>query len=153
MVYGIISSLDNTATKEVLKSKKIRKERLFYNDQLNVLLRVLVSGDVVYVMSVNRFMNLIQLREVSDVCFQRGISLRFIEQPYLNVRKGKYWRDSVLCLTERMLQLERDERDGMQQSSRFNDEQWCYVRQRMEGMNLEILAQIFSCDGIMKRGS
>ena len=153
MVYGIISSLDHTATREVLQSKKIRKERMFYNDQLNVLLRVLVSGDVVYVMSVNRFMNLIQLREVSDVCFQRGISLRFIEQPYLNIRKGKYWRDSVFWLTERMLQLDRCARDGMQQKSRFNDEQWCYARQCMERMNLEILAQIFSSDGILKRGS
>ena len=153
MVYGIISSLDNTATREVLQSKKIRKERMFYNDQLNVLLRVLVSGDVVYVMSVNRFMNLIQLREVSDVCFQRGISLRFIEQPYLNIRKGKHWRDSVLCLTGRMLQLERCARDGMEKSSRFNEEQRCYARQCMERMNLEILAQIFSSDGILKRGS
>ncbi len=153
MVYGIVSSLDDAGTKTVFQSKKIRNERVFYFNQLNALREMLVSGDVVYVMSVNRFLNLSQVCGVAEFCFQRGISLRFIEQPYLNVGNGKCWRKSVICLTERMLELERCVRDGMQQRFQFNEEQWSYVRKCIERMSLEILAQIFSSDGILKRGS
>ncbi len=153
MVYGIISSLDDAGTKTVFQSKKIRNERVFYFNQLNALREMLVSGDVVYVMSVNRFLNLSQVCGVAEFCFQRGISLRFIEQPYLNVGNGKCWRKSVICLTDRMLQLEKYAENRMQQVFRFNSEQWEYMSRCIERMSLEILAQIFSSDGIMKRGS
>ena len=55
MVYGIISQLDDAATKAFFRSKKVAEENVAYSTQLSVLVKMLKSGDVVYVVSVNRF--------------------------------------------------------------------------------------------------
>lgn len=56
MFYGIISQLDNDGTFEVFRSKKVNKDSIVHVNFLSRLGSVLKSGDVVYVMSVNRFL-------------------------------------------------------------------------------------------------
>lgn len=73
-------------------------------------------------MSAKRFLRVGQVLSFGRLCMSRGVSLRFIAQPYLDITVGKHWKPAVINQMTRM-------------------------------MNIEILAQTFANDGLMKRGS
>lgn len=153
MFYGIISMQDDATSKAVLQSKHIASDRIYYNTNLNVLANQLRSGDVVWIISVNRFINLSQLKAFAEFCHEKGAGLRFVSQSYLDIWNGHCWRNSFIQLTDRMIMLEQCVKGKMRQGLRLTDEEWGYVYRCLEAVTLEILAQIFSSDGILKRGS
>ena len=59
MIYGFISSLDDETTKVFFRSKKIRGNNIYNARSLGALTAVLESGDVVYIVSCNRFVLLL----------------------------------------------------------------------------------------------
>lgn len=152
MNYGIISALDDETTKYVFRGKKIIENQMIPSYKIGEAVKQLHKGDVVYVMSVNRFNSVSHLLVIGRICVQRGVSLRFIAQPYLDITNGKYWRDAVLWQMENMHAIEMHAKGKLQQCMRMNNEGWELVYRCIEIMNLEILAHTFSPDGILKRG-
>ena len=59
MIYGFISSLDDETTKVFFRSKKIRGNNIYNAGSLGALTAVLENGDVVYIVSCNRFVLLL----------------------------------------------------------------------------------------------
>lgn len=96
MVYGIVSNLDTTNTLEVFYSNKINENNIVHINHLGNLGGILKSGDVVYVMSANRFLRVGQVLSFGRLCMSKGVSLRFITQPYLDITTGKHWKPAVI---------------------------------------------------------
>ena len=55
MIYGIVSQVDDATTRAYFKNKRVPDANVVHIVQLPSLLQVLKSGDVVFVVSVNRF--------------------------------------------------------------------------------------------------
>lgn len=153
MNYGLISALDDETTKYVFRGKRITENQIIPNYEIGEAVKSLHKGDVVYVISVNRFNSVSHLLVIGRLCMQKGVSLRFIAQPYLDLANGKCWKDSVLWQMEYMHSIEMRAKSKLQQCMQMNREGWETVYRCIEIMNLEILAHMFSPDGILKRGN
>ena len=153
MVYGIISDLDNVTTAELFNSKKIKEEHIIHINFLQSLKGILRTGDVVYVMSVNRFLSVAQCLCFGRICASMGVSLRFILQPYLDISMNKPWKPYVVNYMTKMMYLERSAIGRMSSACKYTNEHWEYLCRTFEMMDVELLAHTFSNDGLMKRGS
>lgn len=153
MVYGIVSQLDDATTKAFFRSKKVADANVVFSTQLSVLVKVLKSGDIVYVVSVNRFGTVSQFLNFGRFCMANGVSLHVLAQPYLDLVSGKHWKPAVMSQMMKMVEIERRATGKMSQGFRMTNEQWEYVYRCFEIMNLEVLAYTFSADGVLKRGS
>lgn len=120
---------------------------------LSVLVKVLKSGDIVYVVSVNRFGTVSQFLNFGRFCMANGVSLHVLAQPYLDLVSGKHWKPAVMSQMMKMVEIERRAIGKMSQGFRMTNEQWEYLYRCFEIMNLEVLAYTFSADGVLKRGS
>ena len=152
MHYGMISALDDETTKYVFRGKKIKEDQIVPNYKIGQLVQHLHKGDVIYVISVNRFNSVAQLMSIGRFCMEKGVALRFVAQPYFDIGDGKYWRDAVLWQMETMKSIELMAKGRLQQCMQMNAEGWDTVYRCLEVMNLEILAHTFSPNGILHRG-
>ena len=153
MVYGIISHLDDETTRVFFKNKKVQDANMVYSNQLPALVKMLKSGDVVYVVSVNRFISVSQFMIFGKICMANGVSLHLLAQPCLDISSGRHWKLVYLNQMEWMVEMERRAIGSMAQGFRMTNEQWDYVYRCFGVMNLEVLAHTFSTDGVLKRGS
>lgn len=153
MIYGIISNLDDATTSAYFRNKKVTEERIFHTNQLSTLLSVLRSGDVVHVVHINRFATVSQFLVFGRFCMSNGVSLHVLAQPYLDLGNGRQWREAVIRQMMRMVEVERQAKAHMVRGFKMGNEQWDYVYNCFERMNIESLAGIFDADGILKRGS
>lgn len=153
MVYGIISQLDDKTTLDFFQSKRVAKENIVHINFLPKLIQVLNTDDVVYVISVNRFTTVSLFMNFGKFCMQHGVTLHLLAQPYLDLCSGKHWKPSTIRQMTQMVEVERRATAKMAQGFQMTKEQWEYVYRCFEIMNLEILAQMFSPDGVLKRGN
>ena len=135
------------------RSKKIRVNNIYNAGSLDELTSVLQSGDVVYTVSCNRFSSMRQGYTVARFCHERGIIRHFVAEPYLDIGNGKQWRPAVAKVIASMVESEQRAKGMMAQGFKMSDSQWEYAYRCFELMNLDILAHLFSADGVLKRGS
>ena len=153
MNYGIISRLDDDTTTAVFKSKRIPADNIVAINQLDRLAQVLKAEDVVYVISVNRFFSVAQLLSFAQLCQTREVTVHLVAQPYLDFGNGKHWKTSVRNLLGMMQKIEYSVKTQMTQQMNLTRAQWDCIYRGLEIMNLEILARIFSADGLLRRGN
>ena len=72
MVYGIVSQVDNATTRAYFKNKRVPDVNVVYITQLASLVQMLKSGDVVFVVSVNRFASVSQFSGLESSVCQMG---------------------------------------------------------------------------------
>lgn len=65
---------------------------------------------------------------------------------------GKQWRPAVAKVIDSMAESEQKAKGMMAQGFKMSDSQWEYAYRCFEMMNLDILAHLFSTDGVLKRG-
>ena len=82
-----------------------------------------------------------------------GVSLHVLAQPYLDLGNGKHWKPASMNQMMKMVEIERQANGKMAQGFRMTNEQWDYVYRCFELMNLDILAHMFSANGVLKRVS
>lgn len=151
MLYGFISKLDDETTKIIYRNKKIPSENVYHTGRMAMLGQVLKSGDVVYVISCTRFASVGQVYAFAKLCYERGASLQFIAEPYLNIGNGKQWRPAVYEAVQSMMESEYNAKHRLYQGFKMSKEQYDYLYQCVELMNVEILSNLFSSDGVYKR--
>ena len=64
--------------------------------KLDLLVSRLNFGDTIIYISVDRFLSVSQYVVFSEKVLNAGVSLRIMEQPYLDIGNGKHWRSSVV---------------------------------------------------------
>ena len=94
-----------------------------------------------------------QVYTFARFCHERGIVLHFVAEPYLDIGNGKQWRPAVAKVIASMVESEQKAKVMMAQGFKMSDSQWEYTYRCFEMMNLDILAHLFSADGVLKRGS
>lgn len=147
MVYGIVSQLDSMTTWELFRSKKVSEDNIIHSNFIPNLVKQLKHGDVVYVMSVNRFYSISQFLGFGKCCMSKGVTLRVIAQPQLDLGSKKAWKASTINLMNRIVYIERQAMARMSQVSKYTNEYWNYLCRTFEIMSLEVLAQTFANDG------
>lgn len=95
MIYGIISQKDNQTSLAYFKSKKISQGNLATSDRLQQLVNVLSAGDVLYVVSVDRFPSVNAFVTFAGIVLKTGASMKILEQPYLDIGNGKHYKASI----------------------------------------------------------
>ena len=104
MFYGIISQADDATTRAYFKNKRVPDANVVHIIQLPSLMQMLKSGDVVFVVSVNRFWSVNQFLQFGKFCMANGISLHLLAQSYLALGNGKHWKPSVMSQMMRMVE-------------------------------------------------
>ena len=66
---------------------------------------------------------------------------------------GKQWRPAVAKVIASMVESEQKAKGMMAQGFKMGDSQWEYAYRCFELMKLDILAHLFSADGVLKYGS
>lgn len=150
MVYGLVSQLDDENSFVFFRTKKIPQENIIHRQNLSQLLNRVKSGDTVYCISVNRFNSVNQLGVVARFCMDRDVAMHFMAQPYLDIGNGKHWKRAIVKQIEYIVFLERNAKAHLSKGMRMNDDMWNYLITTLEVMNLEMVAQTFSADGIMR---
>ena len=92
-----------------------------------------------------------QVYTFARFCHERGIVLHFVAEPYLDIGNGKQWRPAVAKVIASMVESEQKAKGMMAQGFKMSDSQWEYTYRCFELMNLDILAHLFSADGVLKR--
>ncbi len=152
MIYAVVSNDDkNAVSMEFFSSKKIPLRNMHSVGSLNVLAEQLVLGDVVWVVDVNRFGSVITYWNFYQICKQKGVSIKFLANPYLNYAKDKRLKGSYEKLIVYMISVEQKITNDICRA--FNDVNVTEVQRYSGCISVNILGQIFSTDGILKRTS
>lgn len=154
MIYGIYDDrMDTETTISWMRSKKVSKGAMVSTTDTPKLIPNLAAGDVVYCAGIDHFVSMARLYDVCSMIYKRNASIRFLAQPYLDLGNGKQWKPSVVRDIQSRIQTEAEYVNLLLRKLQLNGEWSWYVRQLIAAMNLRMLAQTYSSDGILKRGS
>lgn len=152
MTYGIVSDKDDKTSFSYLKSKKVADTNIVPVTRLEVLVSRVVAGDSIYVISVNRFPSVTRFLVLAEAVLHAGVSLRILEQPYLEVGNGKHFRPAVAEHLNTLVCLERSCVRRLVSTFSFNLSGKDYVADSIAEITVGILAKTYSSDGILHRG-
>lgn len=152
MNYAIVSEKDDKTGFAYLKSKKVPDVNVVHVSRLDVLLARVVAGDIIYVISVNRFPSVSRFLAFAEAVLQEGVSLRILEQPYLEVGNGKHFRPAVAEHLRVLVYLERSNAQRLISTFSFNASGKDYAADCIADITVGILAKTYSSDGILHRG-
>ena len=153
MVYGIVSDKDNQTSIAYLKNKKVSNQNIVNVARIGQLLGVLQQGDVIHVVSVDRFPSVSAFVAFANAILKLGASLRILDNPYLDVGNGKHYRSSVSEHLKMLSELERMNGNRLLNALRLNETGKNYVSGCVTDITVGILAKTYSSDGILHRGS
>ena len=152
MTYGIVSEKDDKTSLSYLKSKKVADANIIHCSRLDVLSSRFVAGDIIYVISVDRFPSVTRFVVFAEAVLHAGVSLRIMEQPYLDVGNGKHFRPAVAEYLSTLVYLERNNVQRLFSAFTFNMAGKDYVADCIANVTVGILAKTYSSDGILHRG-
>ena len=140
MVYGIVSEKDNETTRTVFRSKKIADTDIYPVTKLDLLVSRLKFGDTIICISVDRFLSVSQYVVFSEKVLNAGVSIRIMEQPYLDIGNGKHWRSSVVSHLHTLVHAENVMINRLYSALELTDKGKYYVSRCVTDMSIGILA-------------
>ena len=152
MVYGIISAKDNNTSLAFFKSKKVSQGNLVTADRLQQLANTLRAGDVVYVVSVDRFPSVNAFVMFAGIILKTGASMKILEQPYLDIGNGRYYKASAEEHLKVLAGLESANVSRLIGALKLTDAGKDYVIHCVTDITIGILAKTYASDGILHRG-
>lgn len=153
MVYAIISEKDNQTSLAYFKSKKIPQGNFVPVSKLQHLVQVLGSGDVVFVVSVDRFPSVRTFVTFADAVLRTGASMKILEQSYLDVGNGKHYRPCVKDHLNTLVALEQGIGGRLVSSMKLNSNGNRLVYLGVTSITVGVLAKTYASDGILHRGN
>ena len=153
MVYGIVSAKDNQTSLAYFKSKKVSQGNLVSADRLQQLANVLSAGDVIYVVSVDRFPSVNAFVTFAGIVLKTGASMKILEQSYLDIGNGKHYKASVEEHLKVLAGLESVNISRLISTLKLTDAGKEYVIRCVTDISIGILAKTYASDGIFHRGS
>lgn len=143
----------NTASIAYLKNKKVSNQNIVNVARIGQLLGGLQPGDVIHVVSVNRFPSVSAFVAFANAILKLGASLRILDNPCLDVGNRKIYRASVSEHLKMLAELERMHGNRLLNALRLNEAGKNYVSGCVTDITVGILAKTYSSDGILHRGS
>jgi len=153
MIYGIISIKDNQTSLAYFKSKKVSQGNLVTADRLQKLANVLTAGDVIHVVSVDRFPSVNAFVIFVGIVFKTGASLKILDQPYLDVGNGKHYKASIEEHLKVLVGVESANINRLVSAFKLTEAGKEYVIRCVTDISLGVLAKTYASDGILHRGS
>ena len=153
MVFGIISQKDNQTSIAFFKSKKVSSSNLVTADRLKKLGNVITAGDVVHVVSVDRFLSVNDFVIFAGIVLRSGASMKILEQPYLDIGNGKHYKASIEEHLNVLARLESANVSRLLGLMQLTDAGREYVIRCVTDISLGILANTYGSDGILHRGN
>ena len=142
---AIVSGLRfNETTRTVFRSKKITDNQIYFVSQLRVVVERLQSDDIIYCISVDRFLRVSQYVVFCEKVLHARASLRCLEQPYLDIGNGRHWRSSVVSQLNTMVRAEGVTANRLCSVMELTDKGRNYVSRCMVDMSITILAKTYS---------
>ena len=152
MVYGIISAKDNQTSLAFFKSKKVSQSNVVTDDKLQKLANVITAGDVIHVVSVDRFPSANAFVTFAGIVLKTGASMKILEQPYLDIGNGKHYKASVEEHLKVLSELESVNVSRLIGALKLTDAGKEYVIRCVTDISIGILAKTYASDGILHRG-
>ena len=153
MVYGIISAKDNQTSLAYFKSKKVSQGNLVTADRLKQLANILSAGDVVHVISVDRFPSVNAFVTFAGIVLKTGASMKILDQPYLDIGNGKHYKASIEEHLKVLAGLESANVNRLVYALKLNGAGNQLLYQCVTDISLGILAKTYASDGVLHRGS
>lgn len=153
MVYGIISAKDNQTSLAYFKSKKVSQGNMVTADRLQQVANVLSAGDVIHVVSVDRFPSVGVFFNFTKVVLKLGASIKILEQPYLDIGNGKHYKASIEAHLKVLAGLESANVNRLVTALKLTDAGKEYVIRCVTDISLGMLAKTYASDGILHRGN
>lgn len=153
MVYGIVSAKDNQTSLAYFKSKKVPQSNLVTADRLKELANILSAGDVVHVVSVDRFSSVNAFVTFAGIVLKTGASMKILEQPYLDIGNGKHYKSSIEEHLNVLAGLESANANRLLGTLQLTNSGKEYVIRCVTGISLGILAKTYASDGILHRSA
>ena len=152
MVYGIISVKDNNTSLAFFRSKKVSQGNLVTADKLQQLANVITAGDVVHVVSVNRFPSVNVFVTFAGIVLKTGASMKILEQTYLDIGNGRHYKASVEEHLNVLAGVESANVSRLIGALKLTDGGKEYVIRCVTDITIGILAKAYASDGILHRG-
>lgn len=122
-------------------------------DRLQQLANTLRAGDVVYVISVDRFPSVNAFVMFAVIVLKTGACMKILEQPYLDIGNGKHYKASVEAHLNVLAGLESANASRLIGALKLTDSGKDYVSRCIKDITIGILAKTYVSDGILHRGS
>lgn len=152
MYYGVISDAMTQTELTVMKAKKISVKNIYCVSKCGLLEERLEIGDKVTIVGIEIFDSILQFVSFAKMIATYGANLQIIEQPYLQLRNGKYWKSAIvkdvdyrMALESRMLNATTHKGINMDRNTKI------ILANNFAKLNLHIMAKTYSADGILKR--
>lgn len=153
MMYAIISEKNGQTSLAYFKGKKIPQGNYVPVSRLQRLVKVLNVGDVVHVISTDRFPSAGVFMAFADAVLKAGASMKIMEQPYLNIGNGKHYKASVEEHLRVLVRLESANGNRLLGSLKLTATGKDYVARCVTDITVGILAKTYASDGILHRGN
>lgn len=153
MMYAIISEKDGQTSLVYFKGKKIAQSNYVPVSRLQQLVKALNAGDVVHVISTDRFPSAGVFMAFADAVLKAGASMKIMEQPYLDIGNGKHYKASVEEHLRVLVRLESANINRLVSTFKLNTAGNQYVYRCITDITAGILAKTYASDGIMHRGN
>ena len=153
MVYGIISQKDNQTSLAYFKSKKVSQSNLVNADRLQQLANVITAGDVIHVVSVDRFLSVNTFVTFAGIVLKTGASMKILDQPYLDIGNGKHYKTSIEEHLKVLAGLESVDTERLLKALKLTNTGKEYVIRCMTNVTIGILTKTYASDGILHRGA
>lgn len=153
MVYGIISAKDNQTSLAYFKSKKVSQGNMVTADRLQQVANVLSAGDVIHVVSVDRFPSVNAFVIFAGIILKTGASMRILEQPYLDIGNGKHYKASIEAHLQVLAGVESANANRIVTALKLTDAGKEYVIRCVTDISLGMLAKTYASDGVLRRGN
>lgn len=150
MTYAIVTEVDmNALAMQFFQSKKIPEKNLCPMNNVKGLVQVLAQGDTVWVLDVDRFGSVIVFWEFYQICRQKGVTVKFLANPYLNTGDGKKLKVSQEKFIQYLISVEHKIYADICRAFRNADA--TEVQKYAGHIAVNTLAEVFSTEGILKR--
>ena len=152
MLFGVYAYGNVEMKREVLRGRKIKETELIHLSEVNKLFQRLSANDTVIVYTVKDFASVTMFsRFVSEVT-KRGVSVKFINEHYLDVGNGKVWKDSVQAHINAMIGVEQYCYERLSRGLKLNKAASEFLADIIGGCSVSALSIAFCNDGILRRG-
>ena len=152
MNYGMVSNAVLPPEIAIMRGRRILQNNIYAIADCEMLVSRLRRGDTITVSGIEIFASIAQFVMFARAVVTSGANLKILEQPYLEVGNGKYWRDAIVRDIDYRMVLEKEMMNALLHKVNMNNSVRVNIAQHIAKFDLAVMAKNYSVDGILRRG-